>query len=165
MVNPQTPFFKPIYVTLGPSRACLVVGRAPSRALGTSGVVFARRVQLQKRAKKRQMKPHPSRWCTPPNTGFLNEVKLVCGRGPPKDHMLWGERYSALKRGACYTCVKMRVYGKRGVFWCFLKNRNTFSGPGYAKCRNSVCVIFMTRASFFESVLVPNSSLITTTDP
>jgi hypothetical protein len=142
-----------------------VVGRAPYHALGTSGVVFAMRVQLQKRAKKRQMKRHPSRRCALPNTGFLDEVKPLCGQGPPKDHMLWGERHSTLKRGACYACVKMGFYGKRGVYRCFSKNRNTFSGPGYAKCPNLVCVIFMTRASFFESVLVPNSSLIATTDP
>lgn len=112
-----------MYVTLGPSRACLVVGRAPYHALGTSGVVFARRVQLQKRAKKRQMKRHPSRRCALPNTGFLNEVKPLWGQGPPKDHMLWGERHSTLKRGACYACVKMGFYGRRGVFRCFFRAR------------------------------------------
>lgn len=138
---------------------------APSQASGINGVVFEGHVQLQKGAKKGQIKHHPSRGCTLADTGFLHEVKTLSSRWPPVGHMLWGEGYPTLKRGACYACVKMGFYGKRGVFWCFLKNRNTFSGPGYAKCRNSTCVISMTCATFFESALVSNSSLFATTDP
>ena len=152
-------------MTLGPSRAYLAVDHAPTHALGTSGIVFGRRVQLQKRAKQGQMKRHPSRGCMLPDTRFLNKVKPWCGQGPPKDHMLWGEGYPTLKRGACYACVKTGLYGKRCVFRCFWENRNTFSGPGYVKCRNLVCVIFLICATLFESALVPNSSLFAATDP
>lgn len=138
---------------------------APSQSSGMNGVVFVGHVQLQKRAKNGQIKHHPSRGCTLADTGFLSEVKPLSSRGPPIGHMLWGEGYPTLKRGAYYACVKMGFYGKRGVFRCFSKNRNTFSGPGYAKCRNLTCVIAMTCATFLESVQVSNSSLFATTDP
>ena len=154
-----------MHLTLRPSRACIVVHHAPSHAMRTSGVVFGRHVQLQNRAKKGQKKRHPSRTCMRANSSFPGEVKPSCGRGLSIDHMLWGEGYSILKRGACCACVKMGFYGKRGVFWCFLKNRNTFSGPGYVKCPKLIRVIFMTYARFFESVLVSNSSWFATTDP
>ena len=154
-----------MHVTLRPHRAWIVVHHAPSHALCTSGVVFRRHVQLQNRAKKRQKKLHPSRRCMRANWSFPDEVKASRGRGVSIEHMLWGEGYPTLKRGACCACVKMGFYGKRGVFGCFLKNRNTFSGRGYVKCPKLVCVIFMTYARFFESVLASNSSWFATTDP
>ena len=99
------------------------------------------------------------------DSSFPGEVKPSRGRGLSIDHMLWGEGYPTLKRGACCACVKMGFYGKRGVFGCFLKNRNTFLGRGYVKCPKLICVIFMTYARFFESVLASNSSYFATTDP
>jgi hypothetical protein len=78
--------------------------------------------------------------------------------------MLWGDGYPTLERGASYVCVKIRFCEKRGVFGYFLKFHNTFSGPGYVKCRKLVCVMFRTFASFFESVLVSKLSLAANTE-
>ena len=55
------------------------------------------------------------------NWSFPDEVKASRGRGVSIEHMLWGEGYPTLKRGACCACVKMGFYGKRGVFGCFFE--------------------------------------------